>query len=224
LAELLADELEATIEYVWAPQNRLFLRDTLKTKRCDVVMGVPKSTDGILTTRAYYRSAYVFVTRADRRLDIRNLEDPLLQRLRIGAHVTGDNHASTPPVVAMNNRGVSVKAFPIYGEYTQSAPAVNLVRAVDAGYIDVALAWGPLAGWAAHHSTHPLRVRNMPERFDHKDKLGVEIAIGVRRGDSALRDRLQEVLEARQPDVAALLDRFYVPIVPPPTVPIARMH
>src|SRR5437868_15217831 len=69
IASLIAQELGAQLEYVWHAQRRGFFRETLKEGECDVVMGVPSHFERALTTRPYYRSSYVLVTRTDRGLN-----------------------------------------------------------------------------------------------------------------------------------------------------------
>ena len=83
-AELLARDMGRKLEYAWWAQRRGFLRHTIKAGLCDVVMGVPASLDMLETTRPYYRSTYMFVTRRDSRIDIESLDDPLLKSLRVG--------------------------------------------------------------------------------------------------------------------------------------------
>jgi ABC-type amino acid transport substrate-binding protein len=104
----------------------------------------------VLTTNPYYRSAYVFVSRADRNLHIRSLNDPRLSDLRIGIHVAGDNYA--PPAYALARRGITrnIVGFSLFGAYGDPSPARKLIDAVDRGDVDVALVWGPIAGYFAH--------------------------------------------------------------------------
>ena len=64
IASLLAADRHATLEYTWWAQRRGFVRNTLEANACDVVIGVPSRFEPALTTRPYYRSAYVFVTKA----------------------------------------------------------------------------------------------------------------------------------------------------------------
>src|SRR5215207_6900630 len=56
LAELVARDLGAKVEYTWWAQRRGFFRNTLAAGRCDVVMGLPANFEAALTTRPYYRS------------------------------------------------------------------------------------------------------------------------------------------------------------------------
>src|SRR4051794_36669798 len=70
IAALLARDLGRTLAYAWWPQRRGFARNTLSAGACDVMVGVPSGYELAWTTRPYYRSTYVFVTRRDRHLGI----------------------------------------------------------------------------------------------------------------------------------------------------------
>src|SRR5690606_5361260 len=101
LAELLAAELGATVEYTWWAQRRGFIRNTLNAGDCDVVMGVPAGYELVATTQPYYRSTYVFVYRREPGLELRTIDDPRLRELAIGVHLIGDDGGNTPPVHAL---------------------------------------------------------------------------------------------------------------------------
>src|SRR4051812_36069581 len=94
IAELIAADMQRPLEYTWWAQRRGFFRNTLRAGTCDVVIGVPVSFELAATTRPYYRSTYVFVTRHDRHLDVRSLDDPVLKDLRIGVQLIGDDGAN----------------------------------------------------------------------------------------------------------------------------------
>src|SRR4051812_31872304 len=79
LAELVARELGARLEYTWYAERRGFLRNSLNAGLCDVVMGVPSALGMVAVSRPYYRSTYVFVSRKP---GIRSLDDPVLKQLR----------------------------------------------------------------------------------------------------------------------------------------------
>ena len=106
LAQIVAADLKATLEYTWWAQRRGFFRNTLREGRCDVVIGVPASFELAATTRPYYRSTYVFVERRTSGLQISSLDDPRLRELKIGVQMIGDDGANAPPVHALNNRGI----------------------------------------------------------------------------------------------------------------------
>src|SRR6266403_2515188 len=91
MAELIARDLGAKLEYVWLVDRKSFVRNTLDEGLCEMLLGVPSSLDSVTTTKPYYRSTYAFVSRQDRKLDIASLDDPRLDHLRIGVHVVGDD-------------------------------------------------------------------------------------------------------------------------------------
>ena len=84
LAALIAKEEGATVRYTWWPQRRGFIRNTLAAGKCDVIMGMTTGAEPVLTTRPYYRSTYVFVSRKDRHLKVTSLDDPVLRTVKIG--------------------------------------------------------------------------------------------------------------------------------------------
>jgi mxaJ protein len=213
LAELVAREMGRTVQYTWWAQRRGFIRNTLKAGKCDVIMGVPTGLGMVLATRPYYRSTYAFVTRAGAPR-IASFDDPRLKRLRVGVQLIGDDFANTPPASALTHRGIvkNVRGYTVYGDYREPNPPSRIIRAVTDGEVDVAIAWGPLAGYFAKRSRVPLRVVPVSPEVDVPYLPFVfDIAIGVRHGEGALRDSLDAVLLRRRRDVDRLLADYGVP-------------
>ena len=188
LADLLAASTNARLEYTWWSQRKSFAKKSLDQGACEVVLGVPTSLPDVLTTKPYYRSTYVFVTRHDRNLQISSLIDPRLSHLRIGIHVVGDDYA--PPAFALAHRGITqnVVGFSLFGEYGQPNPPRKLIDAVETGAGDVAIVWGPFAGYFTKGAPVPLDIAPVtPSTF-----LGVpftyEISAAVRSGNEVLND------------------------------------
>lgn len=216
IAALLAQDLDADLQYTWWAQRRGFVRETLRAGRCDVVLGVPTSFERALVTRPYYRSSYVFVTRADRALDVRSFDDAALRTLRIGVQLVGDDYANPPPAHALARRGIvqNVVGYTVYGDYAQEPPTAPIVQAVARGEIDVAVVWGPLGGWLARESTVPLSVAPVRPQIDLPFLPFVfDIAMGVRRGDDALKGELDAFLLRRRGEIDAILRSYGVPLV-----------
>ena len=216
IAELLAREMGARLQYTWWAQRRGFIRNTLRAGKCDVVPGIPSSFELALATRPYYRSSYVFVYRGDRDLHIRSFDDAALRRLRVGVQMIGDDGANSPPAHALARRGVlaNVRGYSVYGDYTEANPPARIVDAVAAGEVDVAVVWGPLAGFFARREPVPLEIVPVSPQVDLPFLPFVfDISMGVRREDTALRDELDAILERRRPEIEAILDRYGVPRV-----------
>jgi quinoprotein dehydrogenase-associated probable ABC transporter substrate-binding protein len=216
LADLIARDLGATVKYTWRPQRRGFIRNTLGAGLCDVIMGMPSGAERVLTTRPYYRSTYVFVYRKDRQLAIRSLDDPKLKQLKIGVQLIGDDYANTPPVHALSRRGIvgNLVGFTVFGDYSQENPPARIIEAVVAGQVDIALAWGPLAGYFAGRSGADLAVIPVSPASDPPAlKFSFDIGLAVRQDAAALRDELQAVLVRREPEIRRLLAEYGVPLV-----------
>jgi mxaJ protein len=219
IAQLVARDLGTTLSYYWFAQRRGFVRNTLNAEKCDVIMGVPSSFDLALVTRPYYRSSYVFVTRRDRRIDVSSLDDPRLRKLKIGVQIIGDDYASSPPAHALANRGIvrNVSGFTVYGDYRQDSPPRRIVDAVADGDVDISAVWGPTAGYFVRRSRVPLKATPFAEQVDLPFLPFVfDISMAVRRGDNALRDRLDAVIEKRHPEIDRILRRYGVPLVGEP--------
>lgn len=216
IAELVARDLGRRVEYVWMPQRRGFLREGLGAGRCDLIAGTPK-LEPVLATEPYYRSAYVFVSRRDRGLDLRSLKDPRLRDLRIGVHLIGDDGWNTPPAHVLAAQGIvaNVVGYSILGDYAEPDPPARLIEAVARGDVDVAVAWGPLAGFFARRSAVPLRIEPVADRTDFISLvLEYPIGMAVRPENRTLRDRINAILARRRSEISAILDSYGVPRLP----------
>ena len=213
LAELVAKDLGERLEYTWWAQRRGFVRNTLRAGKCDVIMGVPTGFELVLITRPYYRSTYTFVTR---RIGprIESFDDPALRRLRVGVQMVGDDGANSPPAAALTRRGIvkNVKGYSVLGDYREPNPPSRIMRAVERGEVDVAVVWGPLAGYFAKRSPVPLRVVPVSPEIDLPYLPFVfDMAMGVQRGDTLLRNRLDDVIRRRRREIDRLLADYGVP-------------
>ena len=219
IAELIAKDLGVPLQYYWFPQREKFFSKTLNSEKCDVVMGVPSGIDQAATTRPYYRSTYVFITRRDRQLHINSFDDPRLRTLKIGVHVLGEQDDSLPPVHSLVSRGIvgNLVGFSIFGNLAEKNPAADLIRAVEDGKVDVAIAWGPLAGYFGRHVTLPLDMTPVTDDPEHPDlPFHFDIGIGVRTADTALRQTLDGELARRRPKIDQILRSFGIPQLPVP--------
>jgi len=172
--------------------------------------------DVAATTRPYYRSTYVFVTRADANLKHLTLDDSRLRRAMIGVQMIGNDSMNTPPAHAIASRGITtnVRGYMVYGDPDRRNPTAEIVEAVEGRRIDVALVWGPLAGYFAHRSRVPLRLDAVTPANDSRWPMSFDISMGVRRADRQLLDRINAILESERPAIEAILERYHVPLEP----------
>jgi mxaJ protein len=216
IAALVASDLGRPLRYVWLPERRGYVRRTLGAGICDVLLGVPEDLETVLPTRPYYRSTYVFLSRADDARIVRSLDDSLLRRLRVGVHLIGDDYQNTPPAHALARRHIvdNVVGFPIYGNYAEPNPPSKLVDAVADRDVDLAIIWGPFAGYFGPRERVKLRLLPVAPASDGPSlPFTFALALGVGRTDSLLRDQLDAVLVRRHGEIERLLDRYGVPRV-----------
>jgi mxaJ protein len=213
IAELVAAGINRKLEYTWWSQRKSFAKRSLNAGACDVLLEVPARLPDVLTTRSYYQSTYVFVTRKDRNLHLESLADPRLADLRIGVHVVGDDYA--PPAYALAHRGITknLTGFSLFGEYGEPNPARKLIDAVERGDVDVAIVWGPFAGFFARGERAPLDIVPVtPPAF-----LGVPfvypISAAVRVGNEPLKAELDRVLKSNSSAIERILAEYAVPEV-----------
>jgi quinoprotein dehydrogenase-associated probable ABC transporter substrate-binding protein len=219
IAAILADELGAGLTFDWTPQTPAMVSEHLRGGLCDMIMGVPDSQKGLLPTVTYYQSPYVFVYRAASGYEIASFDDPVLRDLRLGVQATND-----PPHGALGQRGLAENVVLQYISRPDDpdGPFAPLVEAVASGEIDVAVPWGPVGGYYAARQPVELTVTPTPIFDVPFTPMYINVVIGVRRGDEALRDRLNLAIADRWDEIVAVLEEYHVPTIPLPR-PIASL-
>jgi len=212
IATVIAEDLGMKVEYFYWPHRRGFMRNTIKANECDVLMGIPKGMDGFLVTKPYYRSTYQFVSRVDKDHDISSLDDPRLKNLRIGVHTIGYDYNNSPAARSLGARKiVGLTGFSTF--YTDENRPNAIIEALAEDKIDLAIVWGPIAGYFAKQSPVPLSLGPLPD-FDESTKTpyAFDIVVGVRKSEKDLRARIDESLERKKDDIAKILAEFGVPL------------
>jgi mxaJ protein len=215
IASLLARDMGTTVEFSWRPQMRGFVRKGLKAGACDVYMGVPAAFGPLLTTAPYYRSTYVMVYRARGPVRVRSLDDSALRSLKVGVHMIGDDYQNTPPAQALASRGMidNVRGYPIVGDYSKPNPQARILEALERGEIDVAIVWGPFAGYFARRSPSPLTIVPLAATSDSSgQRFAFDIAMGLRRTDTTLARTLDTLLVRERVAIHKILSDYGVPL------------
>jgi mxaJ protein len=221
IAEMLAEELGLPLEYVWVPQRTGFLRVTLRNwlaeerrYRCDVVMGMPMETRGLSTTRPYYHSTYALVYPKGRGWDevqsvaaLRTLSPEQLSRLRVALF------DETPATAWMHRHGLlrNVVPYVLRSADPEFFPGKVILKDMLEGEVDMAMVWGPIAGYFAQRS--PVELAVIPMRSEHQVRFDFPISVAVRPGDHELLRPLQLVLRKRQEDIQQLLLDYDIPML-----------
>jgi quinoprotein dehydrogenase-associated probable ABC transporter substrate-binding protein len=216
IAQLIATELGAPLRYVWWGQRRGFIRNTmnatLEEGRCDVVIAVPKEYDLVRTTKPYFRSTYVFVYPRDKGPRMTSLDDPVLKKVKIGVHLLGNDYENPPPVHELSKRGVVGNLVGFNTFYSEQNPPSAIVDAVASGKIDVAIVWGPAAGYYVRRQSVPLVMVPVPSGPGDLP-FAFDMSMGVKKGNDALFATLESVLEKKKPEILKILQDYNVPMV-----------
>lgn len=212
IAQLVAEDFGLALDYAWLPDRRGFVRKTMGAGLCDVIIGVPAGFERTLNTKPYYRSTYVLVEPAAHGAPPRDFADERLRRWRIGVQLVGDDLATTPPGHALAQAGAlaNVVGYPIAGEQPAAA---RIVQALARGELDAAFVWGPQAAYYARRAAMPMQLHYVapPASAGKEQRFAFAIAMGVKRGDTALRARLDDFIARRQGDIDRILADYGVP-------------
>jgi quinoprotein dehydrogenase-associated probable ABC transporter substrate-binding protein len=215
IAELIASELGRPLHYRWWPQTVGFVRNTLRARLCDLAMGISSANDLVQNTNPYYRSVYVMVYRSDAGLRIRDLKDPVVKGLRIGVV------AGTPPASLLSDYGLlsQIRSYERTVDTRLYAPARQAVEDVAKGDLDLALIWGPIAGYVAKQQGVPLTLTPMPAQLDGVP-LAFNVSMGIRPHETVWKHELNAVLDRLAPRIQEILLGYGVPLLDDADKPI----
>jgi mxaJ protein len=215
IAQRIAIDLQHPLRYVWWSQRRGFVRKTLGAAQCDLWLGVAHGMEQVVSTSPYYRSTYVFATRESDRLSGLTLDDPRLRSRLIGVQMLGTESNNTPPAHALAERGIisNVRGFMVYGDATQANPGAAILDALAQRQIDVALVWGPQAGFYARHSPVAVHLEPVSPAADPNAPMTYQISMAV-RVEGPLRPLIEATLKSEAPRIHAILDEYGVPQLP----------
>ncbi len=209
LAELFAKQLNKSVSYTYFPQVVGFVRNTLGAHKCDVIMGYAQGDPVVQNTNAYYQTAYALVVKPGSGLeDVTTLADPRLKDKVLGIV------ARTPPATNMAMHGLMGKARPYHlmVDTRQGTSAEAMIRDLLAGEIDVAVLWGPLAGWHAKQSDPPLVVVPLLNE-EGGSRMVFRITMGVRPSDQEWKRQLNTMIAENQDEINAILTEYGVPLL-----------
>ena len=207
IAELLAKDLGRQVVFVWQRAGRGFIRENLNKGVCDALVGIPAGFRPVIATTPYYASSYVFVSRKSRKLNLSSFDDPRLRTLKIGVQVLDDDYA--PPGRALARRQLAAN---IVGFDTTGNESADIIRAVARGKIDIAIVWGPLAGYYAATLKTPLQLIPVSPEIDPPAlPFRFAMAVGVRKNDRRLHDQLEAALQRSHAQIQRILRAYSVP-------------
>lgn len=222
IAELLGKHLGVPVSYFNYPQRFAFIRNTLRYKLpgedypCDVIIGVPVGFDQVVVTKPYYHSTYAMVFPPGKGLDEVDSVDAFLalgperlSKLRIGLY---DKSPASRWMDRHNlvDQGVPYQTINVaMDHYVGDIIDKDLVG----GKIDVAIVWGPVAGYYANKFDPPLKV--VPMKSEPGVQFDFAFGMGIRRGEAEWQAQLEGFLDTHEAEIADILEAYHVPLVEP---------
>jgi quinoprotein dehydrogenase-associated probable ABC transporter substrate-binding protein len=222
IAELLGRELGWKVEYTWYPQRMGFVRNTLRSKlpnsdkyQCDLIVGVPKQFELGATTRPYYRSTYAMAYVKGKGLDgVKTPEDLVAldpgkrKSLRLGVF------ARSPAIDWLLQNGMidQIVSYQTQTGDENQYPGEVVEKDLAQGKIDVVFAWGPIVAYFARNST-AVPIAAIPFKPRPGIQFDFSIAMAVRHGDKAFRDRIDQLIANNAHKINAILAEYGVPLV-----------
>ncbi|HWO87086.1 MAG TPA: substrate-binding domain-containing protein [Stellaceae bacterium] len=208
IAELMGGELGLKVDYAWFPQVIGFVRNTLRARLCDLVMGTVAGDEIMQTTNPYYFTTYVMFYRSDKALAIEGAQDARLTGLRLGVV------AGTPPadLLVRHELMSHTKPYALTVDTRAESPTHQMVQDVIDGTIDVGFLWGPIAGYYRKHDNLPLTMVPLKDE-PGAARMEYHIAMGVRANEPEWRRRINAAILKRQRDMTAILRDYGVPLL-----------
>lgn len=209
LAELVAAKLDLPVQYTWYPMATGFVRNTLRAKQCDVIMGYAQGHELVLNTNHYFTSVYTLIVPQGSDLAaVQSLSDPALQERRLGVV------AGTPPAAHLARNGLIAKSkgYNLVVDRRHESPAIDMLDDLKSGEIDGAVLWGPLGGPLVKadypdFKVIPLFKEELPPR------LFFRITMGVRIGEKVWQRELNSLIRRNQDEINSVLVEAGVPLV-----------
>ncbi|HQN65527.1 MAG TPA: quinoprotein dehydrogenase-associated putative ABC transporter substrate-binding protein [Methylophilus sp.] len=210
IAEVIANDLGKKLTFQYAYNRQGFLRNTINAMRCDVIIGTTSDNDALRTSIPYYRSGHVFVWRKSSNYDIKDWTSPDLKKAVIGIV------DKSPAAIPLNENDLMANAKPYRLQRDLNLPTSHMIDDLVKGDIDVAVMWGPIAGYYAKQAKEPLEVRLIPE-YENVNVKGKEywnISMGVRKKDKERVALINAAIERNKDKIAKILADYGIPNVP----------
>jgi len=226
IAALFAKKLGQEIEYTWFPQRIGFIRNTLRVEledgsgeyKCDVVMGVPTGYELTITSKPYYHSQYVLLIAKGRGFDDISKPEQLSklslvkqEQLKIAMFDRG------PGTTWLQQLGLLDQGIPyqtMNGD-DENNTAMTIENDLKAKKIDMAVIWGPMAGYVLSQSPAGSYI-SLPMQSTKAIKYDFSMSMGVRYGDKQRKEQLDKLILENQGQIDEIIKSYQIPLLPIP--------
>jgi quinoprotein dehydrogenase-associated probable ABC transporter substrate-binding protein len=212
IAQVIGRAIGTGVQYYWRPSiERGLMRTTLGEGNCDLWMDMASDTEGaVLLAPALYRSTFVLVYRNDKGLNIKSLDDPQLKKLRVGVFQVSAMREALLEHHVLRNTIVHYLSHNADIEHSNQ-PSYQVQQVID-GTLDVAAAWGPMAGYYKAMMHAPLTI--VPANLmEDKVPMEFDMTLAVPRGRPDLKEAVETAIAQHRDEIKKILVDFGVPLV-----------
>jgi quinoprotein dehydrogenase-associated probable ABC transporter substrate-binding protein len=211
IAQVIGSALGTGVQYYWRPSiERGLMRTTLSEGNCDLWMDMATDTEGAAILGPLYRSTFVLAYRSDKGINIKTLDDPILKKLRVGVFQVSAIR------VALADHGVVSNTVIHYLSHNadivqDNQPSYQVQQVID-GSLDVAAAWGPMAGYYKKVVGAPLIIQPV-NLMEDQVQMEFNMALAVPRGRPDIKADIEQAVAQHKSEIHQILADFGVPLV-----------
>ncbi len=211
IAQVIGSALGTGVQYYWRPSiERGLMRTTLSEGNCDLWMDMATDTEGAVVLKPLYKSTFVLAYRNDKGINIKSLDDPALKKLRVGVfqvsairQALADHHVVSNTVIHYLSHNADIVA--------NNQPSYQVQQVIDGG-LDVAAAWGPMAGYYKSMLKAPLIIQPV-NLMEDREQMEFDMALAVPRGRPDVKAQIEQAIDQHRSDIHQILVDFGVPLV-----------
>ena len=211
IAQVIGTALGTGVQYYWRPSiERGLMRTTLSQGDCDLWMDMASDTEGAVVLAPLYRSTFVLAYRNDRGIDIKSLDDPALRKLRVGVfqvsairEALADHHVINNTVIHYLSHNADI--------VTDNQPSYQVQQVIDGG-LDIAAAWGPMAGYYKKVLHAPLTIQPV-NLMEDQVPMEFDMTLAVPRGRPDIKNAVEQALTQHKLEIQQILVDYGVPLV-----------
>ncbi len=211
IAQVIGAALGTGVQYYWRPSiERGLMRTTLSEGNCDLWLDMASDTEGAVVLGPLYRSTFVLVYRNDQGINIKSLDDPSLRKLRVGVFQVSaarealtEHHIIDNTVIHYLSHNADIVA--------DSQPSYQVQQVID-GSLDVAAAWGPMAGYYRTVLHAPLTILPI-NRLEDRVPLEFDMTLAVPRGRPDIKAAIETAVAQHKNEIQAILTDYGVPLI-----------
>jgi quinoprotein dehydrogenase-associated probable ABC transporter substrate-binding protein len=211
IAQVIGAALGTGVQYYWRPSiERGLMRTTLSEGNCDLWMDMATDTEGAVVLAPLYRSTFVLAYRSDKGIDIKSLDDPALKKLRVGVfqvsairQALANHHVVSNTVIHYLSHNADIVA--------DNQPSYQVQQVID-GSLDIAAAWGPMAGYYKAMLHAPLIIQPV-NMMEDEVQMQFDMALAVPRGRPDVKAAIEQAIAQHKSEIQRILTDFGVPLV-----------